>query len=88
MAELTVLESKLGEVMGLAMAAQAATEKVAKLVADEEGADPELVRALERMRKEAAETAGAVRRPIGRARRARRRRSGDTAREVKPRRPR
>ena len=42
MAELTVLESKLGEVMGLAMAAQGATEKVAKLV-EEEG-DDDLVR--------------------------------------------
>ena len=28
MAELTVLESKLGEVIGLAMAAQGATEKI------------------------------------------------------------
>jgi hypothetical protein len=35
MAELTVLESKLGEVTGLAMAAQGATEKISKLV--EEG---------------------------------------------------
>ena len=32
MAELTVLESKLGEVTGLAMAAQGATEKISKLV--------------------------------------------------------
>ena len=31
MAELTNLETKLGEVIGLAMAAQAATEKVEKL---------------------------------------------------------
>ena len=54
MAELTVLESKLGEVTGLAMAAQGATEKVAKL-AREEGED-ELVAVLERMNKEAAET--------------------------------
>ena len=54
MAELTVLESKLGEVMGLAMAAQGATEKIAKLV-EEEG-DDELLRTLERMRKEATET--------------------------------
>ena len=54
MAELTVLESKLGEVTGLAMAAQGATEKVAKL-AREEGED-ELVQVLERMHKEAAET--------------------------------
>ena len=31
MAELTNLETKLGEVLGLAMAAQGATEKVKKL---------------------------------------------------------
>jgi hypothetical protein len=54
MAELTVLESKLGEVIGLAMAAQGATQKVEKLV-QEEGED-ELVQTLERMREEAAET--------------------------------
>jgi hypothetical protein len=40
--------------MGLAMAAQGATEKIAKLV-EEEGED-DLVRTLERMRQEAAET--------------------------------
>ena len=34
MAELTNLETKLGEVIGLAMAAQAATEKVEKLTDD------------------------------------------------------
>jgi len=51
MADLTVLESKVGEVLGLAMAAQAVTEKVGKLV--EDGA---LKRTLERMKKEAAET--------------------------------
>jgi hypothetical protein len=34
MAELTTLESKLGEVLGLAMAAQGATEKVIKLLDD------------------------------------------------------
>jgi len=54
MAELTVLESKLGEVMGLAMAAQGATEKISKLV-QEEG-DQELLQVLERMKQEAAET--------------------------------
>jgi hypothetical protein len=36
MAELTMLEDKLGEVLGLAQAAQAATEKVSKLVDDEQ----------------------------------------------------
>ena len=34
MAELTALESKIGEVLGLAMAAQDATQKVTKLVED------------------------------------------------------
>ena len=54
MAELTNLESKLGEVVGLAMAAQEAGQKVAKL-AKEEGND-ELVGTLERMRAQAEET--------------------------------
>jgi hypothetical protein len=54
MADLTVLESKLGEVLGLAMAAQGATEKIGKLVKKE--GDDKLARALERMHKEAAET--------------------------------
>ncbi|MCW2960115.1 MAG: hypothetical protein JWM90_502 [Thermoleophilia bacterium] len=35
MAELTSLDSKLGEVLGLAMAAQGATDKVVRLVEDE-----------------------------------------------------
>jgi hypothetical protein len=51
MAELTVLEEKLSEVMGLAQAAQDATVKVEGLVEDEE-----IASALERMREEAAET--------------------------------
>ena len=54
MAELTVLESKLGEVMGLAMAAQGATEKVSTL-ARKEGED-ELVAVLDCMKEEAVET--------------------------------
>jgi hypothetical protein len=53
MAELTNLETKLGEVMGLAMAAQAATEKVTGLAEDEA---PELVGKLEQMHSEAVET--------------------------------
>ena len=53
MAELTKLESKLGEVAGLAMAAQAATKKVINLSEDEH---PEVVSKLERMHKEATET--------------------------------
>ena len=53
MAELTKLETKLAEVMGLAMAAQAATEKVMSLAKEEH---PELVPQLERMNDEAAET--------------------------------
>jgi hypothetical protein len=52
MAELTTLESKIGEVLGLAMAAQAATEKVAKLIEDE-GDHDDLRSALERMHEEA-----------------------------------
>jgi hypothetical protein len=51
MAELTNLESKLGEVLGLAMAAQSATEKVSKL----DDLDRDLKQTLERMHKEAQE---------------------------------
>ena len=51
MAELTVLEEKLAEVIGLAMAAQGATEKVESLTEDEE-----LTQQLERMHEEARET--------------------------------
>ncbi|MBI5309493.1 MAG: hypothetical protein HZB14_00465 [Actinobacteria bacterium] len=51
MADLTNLESKLAEVLGLAQAAQGATEKVAGLVEDIEAAE-----ALRAMREEAAET--------------------------------
>jgi len=53
-AELTKLESKLGEVTGLAMAAQAATKKVMGLAEKEKAAD--LVQQLERMHGEATET--------------------------------
>jgi hypothetical protein len=49
MAELTNLETKLGEVLGLAMAAQAATEKVKKL----DDLDGDLAKALDRMHEEA-----------------------------------
>jgi hypothetical protein len=52
-AELTKLETKLAEVTGLAMAAQAATEKVITLAKEEH---PELVSRLEKMHEEAAET--------------------------------
>jgi hypothetical protein len=51
MAELTQLESKLGEVMGLAQAAQDATTKIGKLVDDDQ-----IKSTLERMRDEAKET--------------------------------
>jgi hypothetical protein len=54
MAELTTLETKLAEVLGLAMAAQGATEKVKKLVEEED--DQELAQTLEQMHREAAET--------------------------------
>jgi hypothetical protein len=49
MAELTNLETKLGEVIGLAMAAQAATERVEKLTDDKQ-----LKKQLKTMRQEAA----------------------------------
>src|SRR5690349_10760583 len=51
MAELTNIEAKVGEVLGLAQAAQGATEKVEKLTMDEE-----LKQQLKRMRQEAEET--------------------------------
>src|SRR5690349_11178142 len=51
MAELTNLESKVGEVLGLAQAAQGATDKVAGLTMDED-----LKQELQRMKQEAVET--------------------------------
>jgi hypothetical protein len=51
MAELTVLEEKLAEVIGLAMAAQGATEKIGGLTED-----GELSEKLEQMNEEARET--------------------------------
>ena len=54
MAELTKLEAKIGEVTGLAMAAQAATHKVIGLT-NEEG-ESDLAAELERMHQQAAET--------------------------------
>jgi len=51
MAELTNIESKVAEVLGLAQAAQGATEKVARLTMDED-----LKQQLQRMKQEAAET--------------------------------
>jgi len=53
MAELTKIESKLGEVAGLAMAAKVASSKVSTLARD---SHDELVPLLERMQAEAAET--------------------------------
>jgi hypothetical protein len=55
MGELTALESKIGEVLGLAMAAQDATSKVDKLV-EEEGEHDDLRATLQRMATEAKET--------------------------------
>ena len=55
MTELTTLETKLGEVTGLAMAAQDLTTKVTRLVKKEKE-HGELVGTLERMGREAAET--------------------------------
>ena len=54
MAELTPIEEKLAEVLGLAQAAQQATTKIAKL-AEEEGED-DAKSLLDRMNAEAAET--------------------------------
>lgn len=54
MAELTNMESKIGEVTGLAMAAKAATSTVKKL-ADESG-DEQLIGLLDRMHRDATET--------------------------------
>ena len=51
MAELTNLDTKIAEVIGLAQAAQGATEKIEKLVED-----GELRQVLQQMREEAAET--------------------------------
>ena len=51
MAELTNLETKIAEVIGLAQAAQGATEKIEGLVQDDE-----LKQTLQRMREEAVET--------------------------------
>ena len=51
MAELTVLEAKLAEVLGLAQAAQGAGERISNLVADDG-----LKNELDRMRNEAEET--------------------------------
>jgi hypothetical protein len=51
MAELTVLETKLAEVLGLAQAAQGAGQKISTLVDD-----GDLKSELDRMRQEAAET--------------------------------
>jgi hypothetical protein len=53
MAELTHLDEKLAEVLGLAQAAQAATKRVAGLAGDED--ETELVDLMERMGREAAE---------------------------------
>jgi hypothetical protein len=53
MAELTKLEDKLGEVIGLAMAGQAASTKVAKLTREE---DEQLAKKLEHVVQEAKET--------------------------------
>jgi hypothetical protein len=49
MAQLTNLETKLGEVLGLAMAAQGATDKVKKF----DDLDDDLAKALDRMHEEA-----------------------------------
>jgi hypothetical protein len=55
MAELTVMESKIGEVAGLAMAAKSATSKVMMLAKDGDGHE-QLLGLLKQMNDEAAET--------------------------------
>ena len=77
MAELTNLESKLGEVLGLAQAAQKTTKKVASLVEDDG-----VKSTLEQMHEEAAETERRADRDRGRTATARRPRS-----RRRPRRP-
>jgi hypothetical protein len=54
MAQITQLDSKLAEVLGLAQAAQQATKKVARMAKSE--GEPELVTLLDRMGAEAKET--------------------------------
>jgi hypothetical protein len=54
MAELTPLDEKIAEVLGLAQAAQDATQKIAKLAEDE--GDGEAQEVLRRMHQEASET--------------------------------
>jgi hypothetical protein len=54
MAQLTQLETKLAEVLGLAQAAEVATDKVRRMLEDGEG---EIAEHLERMSEEARETA-------------------------------
>lgn len=82
MAELTVLEEKLAEVLGLAQAAQGTTEKVEGLVEDED-----VAAALRRMREEAEETERAAPRSA-RSATARRRRSSRRPARPKARPPR
>ena len=82
MAELTVLEEKLAEVLGLAQAAQGATDKVAALT-DE----PDLSTTLGRMRDEADETERAAPRSPASST-ARRPRSSTRPARPRPRRPR
>jgi hypothetical protein len=53
MAELSELDMKIGEVLGLAQAAQDSTQKVEKLL---DGEDGELAQRLQQMRQEAAQT--------------------------------
>ena len=82
MAELTTLEEKLAEVLGLAQAAQGATEKVEGMVEDEE-----IVATLKQMRDEAEETERRCT-EVADAATARRPRSSKRPRKRKARRPR
>ena len=80
MAELTNLEEKLAEVTGLAMAAEAAGGRVTKLTEEQ---DPGLVSTLQKMAKEAAETAQRCEQSPARSRVRRRRFSRKRARSRK-----
>lgn len=80
MAELTVLDEKLAEVLGLAKAAEQATRKVSTL-ARREG-ETELLELLRRMSAEASETADRCQR-VADAREGRKRAIAEKARETK-----
>jgi hypothetical protein len=76
MAELTNLESKIGEVLGLAMAAQAATKKVEALLGDD---DPQLAKVLRGMHRRPPRSSSAAPRSQAPSRAGRQRSSSSPA---------